>query len=56
MSDHRLMSILIFIICFLVNIILMLTILAGMSLLGKIGIMIIVDFAIQYLVYKSGIL
>ena len=54
-DDQKLMNILIFILSFFVNIVLMLTILAGMSLLGQFGILIIVDTAIWYLAYKAEI-
>ena len=56
MSDDKLMRVLIFILCFLVNIVLIFTILAGMPLLGQLGILIVVDFVIQYLAYKLEIL
>lgn len=49
------MNILIFIFCFLVNMILILTILAGVSLLGQFGVLLIVDIAIWYLAYKAEI-
>lgn len=54
-DDQKLMNILIFILSFFVNIVLMLTFLAGMSLLGQFGILIIVDTAIWYLAYKAEI-
>ena len=55
-DDYQLMRVLIFIFSFLVNIVLILTILAGMSLLAQFGILIVVDFVIWYLAYKSEIL
>ena len=55
-DDYKLMRVLIFILCFFVNIVLIFTILAGMSLLGQLGILIVVDFVIQYLAYKLEIL
>ena len=55
-DDYKLMRVLIFIFSFLVNIVLILTILAGMSLLAQFGILIVVDFVIWYLVYKLEIL
>ena len=55
-DDYKLMRVLIFILCFLVNIVLIFTILAGMSLLGQLGILIIVDFVIYGLSYKAEIL
>ena len=55
MSDDKLMRVLIFILCFMVNVVLMLTILTGMSLLGQFGILIIVDFVIYGLSYKAEI-
>lgn len=50
------MRVLIFILCFMVNVVLMLTILTGMPLLGQFGILIIVDFVIYGLSYKAEIL
>lgn len=55
-DDYQLMRVLIFILSFLVNIVLILTILAGMSLLAQFGILIVVDFVIWYLADKSEIL
>lgn len=55
-DNHKLMNILVFIISVLVNITLLLTILVEMSLLGQVLILIIVDFAIQYLAYRLKIL
>ena len=40
------MNILVFLFCFLLNMILMVTILASLPLLGQMGILVIVDFII----------
>lgn len=55
-DDYQLMRVLIFILSFLVNIVLLLTILAGMSLLAQFGILIVVDFVIWYLADRLEIL
>ena len=49
MSEDKLMNIIVFLFCFLLNMILMITVLASLPLLGQIGILIVVDIIIWIL-------